>query len=142
MVSLQKLNLLFPSIYIHLEIGFYVYWPVITFSGQRKWIPLGIQDWVAHDDFWLIKLVVSHYVVSHLVSMLMVCDHVCGNVCLSVMMICGDPSWCEPFWCEPFGSWFGLMKVMRYICFLSVSVCLFVCLHGMSNGDVGDFGGL
>ena len=103
MATLHFLNLPLPLIYIHLEIGFFVYWAVMTFSGQRKRIPLGIQDLVAGDDFCVIKLVVSHYVVSIQVSMMMVSGYVCGNVCLLVMMIGGDPR-CEPFWCEPFGS--------------------------------------
>ena len=77
LVTLQILNLLFPLLYIHLEIGFYVYWPVMTFFGQQKWIPLGIQDLVMDDDFYVIKLVVSIQV-----SMMMVSGYVCGNVCL------------------------------------------------------------
>ena len=125
MATLQFLNLLLPSISIHLEIGFIVYWPVMTFSGQRKWIPLGIQDLVAGDTFFVIKLVVSHYVVSIQVSMMMVSGYVCGNVCLSVMMICGDPR-CEPFWCDPFGSFVGMMDVMRYFFCLCLCVCLSV----------------
>ena len=96
----------------------------MTFSGQRKWIPFVILDWVMFDDFWLIKLVVSHYVVSHLVSMLMSWSEVYYNVCLSVMMFWCDPIWCEPFWCEAFGS-FPVMNVMRYISCL----CLFVCMY-------------
>ena len=127
MASLQLLKLLLPSITIHLEIGFVVYWPIMTLSGQRKWIPLGIQDLVASDAFFVIKLVVSHYVVSIQVSMMMVSGYVCGNVCLSVMMICGDPR-CEPFWCEPSGSLVGMMDVMRYFFCLCLYVCLFVYL--------------
>ena len=118
MATLQFLNFLLPLISIHLEIGFVVYWPVMTLYGQRKWIPLGIQNFLASDAFFVIKLVVSHYVVSIQVSMMMVSGYVCGNVCLSVMMICGDPR-CEPFWCEPFGSFVGMMDVMRYF-----SVCV------------------
>ena len=118
MATLQLLNLLLPLISIHLEIGFVVYWPVMTLSGQRKWIPLGIQDLVASDAFFVIKLVVSIQV-----SMMMVSGYVCGNVCLSVMMICGDPR-CEPFWCEPFGSLVGMMDVMRYF----FCLCLYIFL--------------
>ena len=127
MATLQFLNLLLPSISIHLEIGFVVYWPVMTFSGQQKWIPLGIQDLVVGDAFFVIKLVVSHYVVNIQVSMMMVSGYVCSNVCLYVMMICGDPR-CEPFWCEPFGSLVGMMDVMRYFFCLCLYVCLFVYL--------------
>ena len=58
----------------------------------------------------------SYFLMSIQMSMEVVSDHVCGNVCLFVMMIynVGDPR-CEPFWCEPFGSWFGMMDVMRYL---------------------------
>ena len=124
LVTLQILNLLFPSLYIHLEIGFSLYWLLMTFYGQRKWIPLGILDWEMLCVIWLIKLVVSHREVSHLVSMVMSLVEVYYNVCLSVMMFWWDPCWCEPFWCEPYGS-FPEMNVMRYV----FCLCLFVCLY-------------
>ena len=63
-------------------------------------------------------------VVSHLVSMMMDWVEAYCNVCLSVMMICGDPCWCEPFWCEPYGSW-SEVNVMRYGFCLCLSVCLY-----------------
>ena len=117
-----------PSICIQFDIGFYVYWPQIICYGPRKWIPFGIQDLVTGDGICMIKLVVSHFLLSIQLSMMMVSDHVCGNVCLSVMMIYGGDPRCEPFWCEPFGSWVGMMNVMRYLCWFCLYVCLFVYL--------------
>ena len=93
------------------------------YSGSWKWIPFGTQDLVASTDVCMIKLVMSYFLMSIQMSMGVVSDHVCGNVCLSVMMIYGDPR-CEPFWCEPIGSWVGMMDVMRYLCWF----CLYVSL--------------
>ena len=69
MATLQNYNLLLPLICIHLETGFYVYWPVMTYSGQQKWFHVSIEDWVASDDFLKVKFVMSHFVVSIEVSM-------------------------------------------------------------------------
>ena len=41
----------------------------MTFSGQQKWIPLGILDWVMVGDFYDLKLVVSHSKVSMMMGL-------------------------------------------------------------------------
>ena len=92
----------------------------MMYSGSQKWIPFGTQDLVASAGVCMIKLVMSYFLMSIQMSMEVVSDHVCGNVCLFVMMIYGG----EPFWCEPIGSWFGMMDVMRYFYWF----CLYVCL--------------
>ena len=61
-------------------------------------------------------------------SMEVISDHVCGNVCLFVMMIYGGDLRCEPFWCEPIGSWFGMMDVIRYLYWFCLCVCVSVDL--------------
>ena len=81
----------------------------MMYYGSRKWIPFGTQDLVASDGVCMIKLVMSHFLMSTQMSMEVVSDHVCSNVCLFVMMIYGGDPRCEPFWCEPSGSWFGMM---------------------------------
>ena len=125
MATLHFLNLLLPLIYIHLEIVFFMYWPVMTFSGQRKWIPLGIQDLVAGDDFCVIKLVVSHYVVSIQVSMMMVSGYVCGNVCLSVWWWLVVTQGVSHSGVNHLALWLGWWMWWGIF---SACVCMFVCL--------------
>ena len=54
----------------------------MMYSGSRKWIPFGTQDLVASTDVCMIKLVMSYFLMSIQMSMEVISDHVCGNVCL------------------------------------------------------------
>ena len=96
----------------------------MIYYGSQKWIPFGTQELVASADACMIKLMMSHFLMSTQMSMQVVSDHVCGNICLFVMMIYGGDPRCEPLWCEPIGSWFEMMDVMRYLYWF----CLYVCL--------------
>ena len=48
----------------------------MMYYGSRKWIPFGTQDLVASDDVCMIKLVMSHFLMSTQMSMEVISDHV------------------------------------------------------------------